>query len=78
MKHFEIIYFVGNTPFTFECSTAYEALEAISDIMTLDKRHCFYTGKMDELMEQLVQMKNGGVTGFETNVFRVRYIDGEV
>lgn len=78
MKHFEIIYTVGSTAFTFECSTAYEALEALSDILTWDKRQCFYSGEMDKLMEQLVRMKNGGHTGFEANMIRVRYVDGEV
>ena len=78
MKHFEIIYFVGNHAFTWECTTAYEALEAVSDIMAHDNRGHYYDDKMDELMKDIVEMKSGKKLSIECRVFKIRYVDGEV
>lgn len=74
MKHFEVITTIGSTNFVHKCTTAYEALTAIVDVLTA--HHSFEDA--DEVMKMLVEMKNGSVLSHETHLFKVRYVDGEV
>lgn len=78
MKHYEVIYFVGNHAFTYECTNAHEAWESVSDIMAHDNRAHYYDDKPDVLMKDIVDMKFGNKTSIECRIFKIRYVDGEV
>lgn len=74
MKHFEVITTIGSTNFVHKCTTAYEALTAIVDVLAAHHS----SEDADGAMKILVEMKNGSVLLHETHLYRVRYIDGEV
>lgn len=77
MKHFEIGYHVGNHLFTYVCTTAYEALEALMSIGAVD-RASGIIGKEDEIMALLLDMKNGTLLTHHAYKYTIRYVDGEV
>lgn len=76
MKHFRIGLFVGDTSFEYRCTTMHEAYEAISDITV--KFNDRYAPGMDEVMETLVEMKNGRTLTVENRLYGIAYVDGEV
>lgn len=76
MKHFEIDYFVGTHTFTFKCTSASEAYDALIDLF---KNHLdYFLSDLDYFMDMLVRMKNGTTNCFGTHLFAIRYVDGEV
>ncbi len=76
MKHFEIGYGIGNHTFTWACSTAYEALDALADIFSHDPRAKKL--EMDEYMEILLDIKSGKRTSYNECPVLIHYLDGEV
>lgn len=77
MKHFEIGYHVGNHIFTYSCTTAYEALEALMSIGATD-RASGIIGQEDDLMEMLLKFKSGSRLSLHSHRFSIHYVDGEV
>lgn len=73
-KHFVIAISAGRHEFEYQCSTMYEAYEAMDDAavtfgIQLDR---------DELMLILVEMKMGHKLSHTTHRWRIRIEDGEV
>lgn len=77
MKHFEIAYRILRTTFTYECTTAAEALDALMEIMATDTAAA-PSANADEYMKILVDMKFGSTRAHEHGRVRVAYVDGEV
>jgi hypothetical protein len=77
VKHFEIIYFIGNHAFEFKCTTAREAYDALMDIGDNDPS-THIAERADQFMEDIVEMKNGHKLSVSTNKFTIRIADGEV
>lgn len=73
-KHFEIDYRVIDHLFTYRCTTAYEALDAIASIKAASGKDI----NMDEMMEILIAMKNNKLLTHHNAAYSIRYIDGEV
>lgn len=75
--HFEITYYVGNHPFIYVCTTAYEALDALSDIFQHEpifRNHM----DMDKIMELLLDLKSGKTLSSQTSKYMIKYLQGEV
>lgn len=75
MKHYEICYYIGRHAFTFACTTAHEAYEAMADIAAHDASAHI---DLDDIMQSLVSMKHGDQRSFTKAKFSIRYLDGEV
>ena len=75
MKHYEITLFVGNSSFIFKCSTMYEALDAIRNIITLDHAHKL---DIDAYYEIIYAMKHGSIIQHNNHILRIEYKEGEV
>lgn len=72
--HFEINVKAGYHVFTFMCSTAYEAYQAIEDAMITFKMDV----DMDKMMQTLMDMKNGNTISSENKWFMIQWKEGEV
>lgn len=77
MKHFEIIYYVGNHPFEFKCSTGREAFDTLMDIGDNDPS-TFIAEMADSLMADIVDMLKGHKISVSTHKLTIRIADGEV
>ena len=75
MKHFEISYCIGRHAFTFECTTVFEAITALSDIAEHDDNFFF---DADKYIEILMRMRDGKTLSFANNILILRYVDGQV
>lgn len=76
-KHFEINLKAGRTEFTYKCSTAFEALEAIENAVNsgmISSNDIDF----DDYMYTLIRMLHEGFIGSEDKYFRIVYVDGEV
>jgi hypothetical protein len=75
--HFEITYYVGSHPFIYECTTAYEALDAMSDIF---QREPIFKNSvdMDKIMETLLELKAGKKLSTSNHKYMIKYLPGEV
>ena len=75
--HFEITYFVGSHPFVYHCSTAYEALDTLSDIF--QNETVFRNSvDMDKIMELLLELKHGEKLSTQNHKYMIKYLPGEV
>lgn len=73
--HYEIQVKASKCSFIYECSTAYEAFQAIDDaVTTFNMKHV----DMDNIMNDLMQMKNGTTISTECKWFKISYKEGEV
>ena len=75
--HFEITYYIGSHAFVYECTTAYEALDALSDIFQHDAT---FRGSMDmdKVMETLLEFKRGERLSTQNHRYMIKYLPGEV
>ena len=75
--HFEITYFIGSHSFTYMCTTAYEALDALADIF---QHEPMFRGAvdMDHIMSLLLDMKSGKTISTENHKYMIKYVSGEV
>lgn len=76
-KHFEVSLKAGRVEFTYECTTAFEALSAIEDAVSAGMVPAENVD-FDKYMHTLMEMKYGTMLGSDNGYFRIRYIDGEV
>lgn len=74
MKHFEIGIQACNHLFTYECTSAAEAYDAIMDASIAFG----FEVDMDEVMGVLVDMKRGDALSHQKHHFQIAYRDGEV
>lgn len=76
-KHFEVSLKAGRVEFTYECTTAFEALSAIEDVVNAGMASASNV-RFDAYMRTLMDMKHNGTLSFEDGCFHIRYVDGEV
>lgn len=76
MKHYEITVENGHYPLTYKCSTIAEAYGCIETLRYRLLRSVAID--MSNIMETLVQMKNGHMLGTQTSSYSIRVLDGEI
>lgn len=76
-KHFEVSLKAGRVEFTYQCTTAYEALCAIEDAVNAGMASASNIN-FDGYMRSLMNMQHNGLLSSEDKYFRIRYVDGEV
>lgn len=72
--HFEIQVKTSKFFFSYECTTAYEAYQAIEDAVITFNMNV----DMDKMMETLINMKNEKTLSFENKWFIIKWKEGEV
>lgn len=77
MKHYEIMVSNGHYPLWYKCSTIAEAYGCMEEL-TSWVPHIGNNLDLDQLMELLVQMKNGKVLSHEAHGYRISVQEGEV
>ena len=77
MKHFEVIYYIGNHPFEYKCSTAREAYDALMDIAD-NVPYSHIAERADQFMADIVDMMRGIKISTSAAKVTVRIADGEV
>lgn len=75
MKHFEITTILGHKEFTHKCEKAYDAVDAILEVLFIKG----LSRDPDELMEILLKMKHKELSSeLKTSLFDVEYVDDEM
>lgn len=64
----------GNGRFICTFNSAADAFIALNEYIVHDSRTCYYTDRMEELMQALLNIRNGKLNANQCNMFELRAV----